>query len=110
VILDATYAKREWREQARAWAASQASACSLVVVTADEQVALARLHERARRGADASDAGPELYAAMRAEFEDPLGSASAWPLHKRFVIDTSAGAWHEAARKVAAALTADAAR
>lgn len=105
VILDATYARRAWREQARAWAASEGSACALVEVTADESDALARLRERAGRGGDASDAGPELYAAMRAQFEAPLASANDWPARRRFMIDTSRPDWHEAARRVAAALT-----
>ncbi|MBI5505574.1 MAG: AAA family ATPase [Deltaproteobacteria bacterium] len=106
VILDATHAKRDWREQARIWAVGEGSPCSLVEVKADESDALARLRERAVRGGDASDAGPELYAAMRAQFEAPLAGAGDWPARRHFVIDTSRPQWHEDARKAAAALTA----
>jgi len=106
VILDATYAKRAWRGQARAWANRELSPCSLVEVTANESDTMARLRERAARGNDASDAGPELYAALRASFEDPAAPANDWPLQRRFAIDTSQRNWHETASAVAEALKA----
>jgi len=107
VILDATYATRAWRDQARAWAEAEKSSCSLIRVIADERDALARLRERAVRGADASDAGPELYEEMRERFEDPANSARQWPQQRFSVVDTSRATWHEDLRKLAAAFTAE---
>ncbi len=110
VILDATYARRAWRTEAQTWALGENSPCSLIEVTADERDAQARLSERAKRGGDASDAGPELYAAMRAQFEAPRAFAEDWPQPRRFLIDTSRATWHATTREVAAALTAEAER
>lgn len=105
VILDATYAKRAWRQQAQAWAAREGSPCSLIEVTAHQSDVLTRLHERSTRGGDASDAGPELYEAMRAQFEEPSAQAKDWPAQRHFTIDTSDSGWREAARNAAATLT-----
>ena len=74
-ILDATYSRCGWRDEARAWAARHASGCSIIEVVASRDEVLDRLTERAAAGNDASEAGPGLYDTIRAEFESP----DEWP-------------------------------
>jgi hypothetical protein len=101
-ILDATFSRRAWRDEAAAWAALHARSLALVEVAAPKEVVLERLAARAAAGNDASEAGPGLYDAMRAEFEDP----AEWPAATRARIDTSSADWREqvasAAREFAA--------
>jgi aminoglycoside phosphotransferase family enzyme/predicted kinase len=70
-VLDATFAQAAQRDAARAFAARLGARAVLVEVTCAEDVARARVAQRAARGADPSDAGPELVAPSRARFEPP---------------------------------------
>lgn len=90
-ILDATFSRRAWRERARQWARANAGACFLVEVEADEVDVRARLAARSAAANDASEAGPGLYDAMRAEFE----KADEWPAEARARVNTSSVNWRE---------------
>jgi hypothetical protein len=89
VILDATYASRRWRGELRRWAEIHRLDPFLVEVTCLLELARARLAERAARGRDPSDAGPELVEPSAARFEPP----EEWPEARRARIDTSAVDW-----------------
>ena len=90
-ILDATYSRRAWREAALDWARRHARDAVLIEVAAPRDEVIARLAARAVAGNDASEAGPGLYDAMRAEFEDPVE----WPDTRKARIDTSAADWRD---------------
>jgi predicted kinase len=98
-ILDATYSRRAWRESALGWARNAGCPAILVEVVAPRDEVIERLSERQRAGNDASEAGPGLYDAMRAERE-PLDE---WPADRCTRIDTSASDWRETVRNFAAA-------
>ncbi len=91
VILDATWARRSRRDAAVVWARQHARDCVLIEVVAERDDVIARLAARATAGNDASEAGPGLYDAIRAEFEDP----AEWPSERRARVDTSAADWRE---------------
>lgn len=97
-ILDATFSRRAWRETARAWARMNADGCFLVEVEADEDDVRARLAARTAAANDASEAGPGLYDAMRAEFEKP----DEWPSDAKARINTSSMNWRAHVEAVAA--------
>lgn len=88
-ILDASYTRRAWRDEARAWAAERKLPVRLVEVRCAPDVARARLHERRRAGRDPSDAGPELLDTSLARFEPP----DEWPAEDRRVISTDHEGW-----------------
>lgn len=88
-ILDATWSRQEWREAAARFAASLGCEASLVETVAPRDEVVARLAARKAAGDDASEAGPELYDRMLAEFEEPLE----WPASRRTRIDTSSPGW-----------------
>ena len=88
-ILDASFARRRQRDEARAWAARRGIEARLVEVRCPREVALERLRVRAARGSDASDAGPEFLDVSLARFEPP----EEWPPERRFAIDTSETGW-----------------
>lgn len=90
-ILDATWSRCAWRDAAAAWARSQSRDAVLVEVVAPRDDVIARLASRAAEGNDASEAGPGLYDAIRAEFEAP----DEWPADRRARIDTSLPDWRE---------------
>jgi len=90
-ILDATFSRRSWRDAAVEWAAEHARDAVLVEVVATREDVIERLAARAAAGNDASEAGPGLYDAMRAEFEDP----DEWPPQRRARIDTGAPDWSD---------------
>lgn len=90
-ILDATYARREWREAAAARARELGSQAFLVETVAPRDAAIARLAARQAAAEDASEAGPELYDAMRAEFED----TNEWPAARRALVDTASTGWRD---------------
>jgi hypothetical protein len=56
-----------------------------------------RLSSRKRAGNDASEAGPGLYDAMRAELEPP----TEWPADRRATVDTSTPDWRATAARIA---------
>jgi predicted kinase len=80
------------------WARTTGCGAFLVEVVAPRDDVIERLSERQRAGNDASEAGPGLYDAMRAEHE-PLDE---WPETRRSSIDTSAPDWREAVKTLAA--------
>jgi aminoglycoside phosphotransferase family enzyme/predicted kinase len=86
VILDATFGRAEHRDAARRFAAARGVRALLVEATCDEAVARERVAQRAARGGDPSDAGPELVAPSRAHFEPP----SEWPGSDAAVVATDA--------------------
>jgi len=90
-ILDATWSRRAWRDTAAAWARDNARDCMLVEIVAPRDEVIARLASRAAEGNDASEAGPGLFDAIRAEFEKP----DEWPTDRRARIDTSLPNWSE---------------
>lgn len=63
-ILDATYLRRDTRDEARAFARSLRAPYAVLDVTCDPEVVRQRLRERARRNDDASDGDEAIYAAM----------------------------------------------
>lgn len=99
-VLDATYPRRDWRAELRAWAADRRVV--LVAVECAPAVARARLAERARRGTDPSDAGPAFYDASVAGYEPP----DEWPPADLVRVRTD-GDWRDAVADVARRLTAD---
>jgi hypothetical protein len=92
VVLDATWSERRRRATARELAHRLGAAAWLVRVDCAEATALARVEERARRGADPSDAGPEWVARSRSRFEPP----DEWPDARRLVLATDAPDWRAA--------------
>jgi aminoglycoside phosphotransferase family enzyme/predicted kinase len=102
-LLDATWASARQRGAARAFAARVRAAAWLVEVRCGEAAALERLRRRARAGRDPSDAGPELLARSRAQFEPP----DEWPPGFRLVLESDApdaeAQLAEAARRIGAA-------
>lgn len=83
-VLDATFARAEQRNLARRFAASAGARALLVEVQCAEEIARERVARRAARGADPSDAGPELVGVSRADFEPP----EEWPSEDRAQIHT----------------------
>jgi len=90
-ILDATFSRRAWRGLAAECARRHGSEAALLEVVAPRERVIERLAARAAAANDASEAGPGLYDAMRAEFEDP----GEWPAQRKVRIDTSAADWRE---------------
>jgi hypothetical protein len=88
-ILDASFARRRQRDEARAWAVRRGIEARLVEVRCPREVALERLRRRAARGSDPSDVGPEFLDVSLARFEPP----EEWPPERRFAIDTSETGW-----------------
>lgn len=84
-ILDATYSSRRHRDALRAWARARGAAVALVETRCPRGATLGRLAQRAARGTDASEAGPEQYARSAAEYEP----TSEWPRSARVLIDTA---------------------
>ena len=91
-ILDATYARRSFRNELRAWASDHALRAFLIESACPEPIARSRLEARAREGRDPSDAGPELYASSAAGFE-PTGE---FPAESRALVRTDDVHWRAA--------------
>jgi uncharacterized protein len=91
-ILDATFARRSWREAAAGLAGELGCPAFLVEVRCAEEVARERLARRAAAGTDPSDAGPETYALSARDFEPP----DEWPAARRATIETDRDDWPEA--------------
>jgi uncharacterized protein len=89
VVLDATWSERRRRGAARKLAHRLGAAAWLLRADCAEAEALARVAERARWGADPSDAGPEWVARSRSRFE-PLTD---WPEAERVALATDAPGW-----------------
>ena len=85
-------------EPALEWTLAAGCNAFLVDVVAPRDDVIERLSARQRAGNDASEAGPGLYDAMRAEHE-PLDE---WPEEKRTSIDTSSPDWRDAVKTLAA--------
>jgi aminoglycoside phosphotransferase family enzyme/predicted kinase len=100
VILDATWSSHERRDRARERARQAGSRCCFVETVCPREVTLARLAERAMRGTDPSEAGPEHLDAMTRSFEP----VEEWPAEDHFVVDTSAPDWEAALEPVAEAV------
>ncbi len=89
VVVDASFALREFRQPFVDAAARLGRACVLVHLHAPEAIVRARLEERAGRGA--SDADLATYLRARAAFEPP----DEVPAGQVLAVDTSAGAPEE---------------
>lgn len=68
-ILDATFSRTPQRDAVRRFAAERGARALLVEATCSAHVARDRVARRAARGGDPSDAGPDLVAPSRAQFE-----------------------------------------
>ena len=88
-ILDASFSKRVTRDNVREWAAKRGLRPRLIEVRCDSENARSRLRERARAGADPSDAGPNFLPESEARFEDPVE----WPEIDRQVVWTDQQGW-----------------
>jgi aminoglycoside phosphotransferase family enzyme/predicted kinase len=88
-ILDASFSKRLTRDNVREWAAKRGLRPRLIEVCCDSENARSRLRERARAGADPSDAGPNFLPESEARFEDPVE----WPEMDRQVVWTDQQGW-----------------
>jgi aminoglycoside phosphotransferase family enzyme/predicted kinase len=93
VVVDASWSSSDWRREAAELAASTSSDLSELWCRAPLALAQARITARPERAADASDASPEVAAAMAAAFES-------WPTAIR--IDTAMSCKHAVEQAVAA--------
>lgn len=71
VLLDANFRKREDRQSVLRAAREVGASLALLSLEAREQTILGRLEERSRDGRTVSDADPETYQKLKAEFEKP---------------------------------------
>lgn len=94
VILDASWARRDRRQRALAWATERGARSVFVEVQCGREETLARLAARQREGTDASEAGPELYDAFAAAFE--VVREDEWPAHSHWTIQTDRETWRAA--------------
>jgi uncharacterized protein len=88
-ILDATFARAEFRARAVAFARACGVPCWIVETRCVPELARARLAERERAGADASDAGPDFHATSAAEFQ-AIAPAEA---ERHIVVETDRDDW-----------------
>jgi hypothetical protein len=93
-VLDATWARARYLEQALAFARDHRASCLLIETRCPREAALGRLAARAAGGNDPSDAGPERYDASVAALEEAPG----WPAPWRTTIDTQPSDWKQTAR------------
>jgi aminoglycoside phosphotransferase family enzyme/predicted kinase len=101
-ILDATYARRDQRDALRAGLETAGHRVQLVEARCARGPTLERLATRQARGADPSDAGPELYDQSLRGFEAP----DEWPAARRHDVATDAADWRDRVRELAPQLTA----
>ncbi|MCL6640523.1 MAG: ATP-binding protein, partial [Candidatus Rokubacteria bacterium] len=73
VIVDGTFSTAEQRRAARALAVRLGVPFALLWCEAPDAVLADRLRRRSAQGRDVSDAGPELLARHRAQYEPPGG-------------------------------------
>ncbi|MFI5320669.1 MAG: AAA family ATPase, partial [Myxococcota bacterium] len=97
-VLDATFARAGQRAAALRLASKLGARALLVQATCSEPVARERVAQRAARGGDPSDAGPELVAPSRARFEPP----SEWPREAAIEVATDRCAPEDTAAALAA--------
>ena len=76
VVIDASFSKASWRDRAAALAADTDADLTEVRCLLPQEVAAARLAQRAADGGDASDATPAVAAEMATEFEEWPSAAS----------------------------------
>jgi hypothetical protein len=105
-LLDATYARRDLRDELRRWADARGLRVLLVETLCEPTRVLERLSRRAAEGRDPSDAGPEFYLQSRATYEPPLE----WPEADRIELHTDAQGWPAQLDAVAARLREEGAR
>jgi hypothetical protein len=98
-ILDASFARRQHRDELRRALGPLERPPLLLEVECAPECALRRLEARAREGADPSDAGPELYARFARTYQPPRE----WPVDRRFRLATD-GDWADAFVEVADAI------
>jgi hypothetical protein len=101
VVLDATWASRRRREAALDFARDVGAAAWFVRVECAEAIALERVRQRAARGRDPSDAGPELVGPSRRAFEP----ADEWPRELRVEIATDRASWRDEIPRLLARIT-----
>jgi aminoglycoside phosphotransferase family enzyme/predicted kinase len=100
VVLDATFSRETWRDEARRWAEQRGLPLLLLEVRCSEAVALERLAARERDAARVSDAGPEFLAESIRRYEVP---GERWAPHHR-VVRTDEGDWGDWGEALDAAL------
>jgi aminoglycoside phosphotransferase family enzyme/predicted kinase len=88
-VLDATFARRELRDELRRWADAQGLRVFLVETRCEAGRVLERLARRAAEGRDPSDAGPEFYLRSAADYEAPLE----WPERDRIQLSSDLPGW-----------------
>ena len=89
VVLDATYARRFHRDEARALASLHAAPAFLVEARVAKPTALRRLIQRAEEGSDASEANAKLLEPSLQRFQAPRE----WPRAQHFVVSTDDAEW-----------------
>ena len=103
-VLDATFSSRANRADAARCAEKLGASAWLVEVRCAPEVARERLARRAAAGRDASDAGPQTWAASAAGFE-PVDE---WPAARRARIQTDRDDWPRRASELVARIRAGA--
>ena len=76
MVIDASFSKASWRDRAAALAADTDADLTEVRCLLPQEVAAARLAQRAASAGDTSDATPAVAVDMAAEFEDWPSAAS----------------------------------
>jgi len=89
VVLDATYARRDHRDAARAFARRHRVPARLLDVRCDEAKTLERLRARLQDESRISDAGPEVYRALRDRYQAP----TEWGADESIVVRTDEVDW-----------------
>lgn len=98
VVLDASWASKERREAARAWATEIGAHAEFVEIRCSRDVALNRLEARQKKGTDASEAGPEIYDDFARAFDD----VDEWPAEHHRIVETDREGWQQ---RLGAAMT-----
>ncbi|MFQ5515549.1 MAG: AAA family ATPase [Myxococcota bacterium] len=93
-VIDASFARVEWRAMLRRWADERAVRVYLIEVRCGQTRTLERLAHRAQAGHDASEAGPEHLAQSRRSFQPP----QEWPQADRTLVETDGAGWRESLR------------
>jgi predicted kinase len=101
-LLDATFARRELRDELRRWGDARGLRPLLIETLCEPDQVLERLVRRTAEGRDPSDAGPDFYLKSRTTFEPPLE----WPGADRVELRTDAPGWPAGLDAVAARLRA----
>ena len=94
VVLDATWSRAEWRNQARRWAQAIGQRPLLIEVCCEQATILERLARRELDPERISDAGPEFLKVSAASFEAP----DEWPEADHLVVWTDREDWRQRLR------------